>query len=96
MCPELLEELSEVIARPKFKKYILQDIGHIIESITLFTEMAVAPAPYPECPDPDDAYLFALTKANNAILVTGDKALLNAALSDIKRTTFTEFKNFFK
>lgn len=77
--PLLLEELEDVLSRQKFRRYVALDA--VREYIDLIRREAV-PAPDPEelsslrSADPDDDYLIALAQSQNAILVSGDKHLL--------------------
>ncbi len=77
--PLLLEELEEVLGRRKFRRYV--DPGAVREYIELLHREAVAvPDPEVASPlrsaDPDDDYLIALAQSQNAVLVSGDKHLL--------------------
>lgn len=77
---ELMDELTEVLARPKLKKYGLNDetvdmfIGSIIakgKSVQLLTVVDI-------CRDPDDNLLLSLAVDGNAdYIVSGDKDLLD-------------------
>ena len=75
----LLEELEDVLGRKKFRRYV--DPATVREYIDLLRHEALI-APDPEDPpsrrsaDPDDDYLIALAQSQNAILVSGDKHLL--------------------
>lgn len=78
--PLLLEELEEVLARPKFRRYA--DLDTVREYVDLLRGEALA-VPDPDKPsplrsaDPDDDYLIALAQSQNAVLVSGDKHLLD-------------------
>jgi putative PIN family toxin of toxin-antitoxin system len=78
--PLLLAELEDVLGRKKFRRYIGLDA--VREYLDLLRREALA-APDPEGPsplrsaDPDDDYLIALAQSQNAILVSGDKHLLD-------------------
>jgi len=78
--PLLLGELEEVLARPKFRRYA--DLATVREYVGLLRREALA-APDPDdpsplrSPDPDDDYLIALAQSQNAVLVSGDKHLLD-------------------
>lgn len=77
---ELIDELTEVLARPKLKKYGLNDetvdvfISSIIakgESVQLLTVVDI-------CRDPDDNLLLSLALDGKAdYIVSGDKDLLD-------------------
>jgi putative PIN family toxin of toxin-antitoxin system len=77
--PLLLAELEGVLARRKFRRYI--DLDTVREYLELLDREAFA-ALDPENPpplrsaDPDDDYLIALAHSQNALLVSGDKHLL--------------------
>jgi uncharacterized protein len=78
--PLLLEELEDVLGRQKFRRYV--DLGAVREYIDLIRREARAvPDPTDPSPlrsaDPDDDYLIALAQSQNAVLVSGDKHLLD-------------------
>jgi putative PIN family toxin of toxin-antitoxin system len=78
--PFLLGELEEVLGRGKFRRYV--DLDTVRDYLDLLGREAFA-APDPEGPpplrsaDPDDDYLIALAHSQNALLVSGDKHLLD-------------------
>jgi putative PIN family toxin of toxin-antitoxin system len=78
-CPALLDELEEVLAREKFRRYVDRDTSR--EYLAHLRRQALV-VPDPDgppplrCPDPDEDYLIALAQGQNAILVSGDKHLL--------------------
>jgi putative PIN family toxin of toxin-antitoxin system len=78
--PLLLEELGEVLARQKFRRYV--DLATVREYVDLLRREALAvPDPDDSAPlrsaDPDDDYLIALAQSQNAVLVSGDRHLLD-------------------
>lgn len=79
----LLDELTAVLARPKFRKWIdLDDAKAFVGALTATAEV------HPDPPstgsqrlrDPDDDYLATLGSQAQAIIVTGDVDLLGASL----------------
>lgn len=78
--PLLLGELEDVLGREKFRRYV--DLDAVREYLDLLRREALA-VPDPEEPsplrsaDPDDDYLITLAQNQNAVLVTGDKHLLD-------------------
>jgi putative PIN family toxin of toxin-antitoxin system len=78
--PLLLEELTQVLGREKFRRYV--DLDTTRDYIGLLRRDAVIAAdpdePGPlQSADPDDDYLIALARSQNAVLVSGDKHLLD-------------------
>lgn len=77
--PHLLEELEDLLGRQKFRRYV--DLGAVREYVGLLRREALL-VPDPEEPsplrsaDPDDDYLIDLAQSQNAVLVSGDKHLL--------------------
>ena len=76
----LLEELERVLRRDKFRRYV--DLGEALEYLSLVRRNATfVPDPGHRTPlhssDPDDDYLIALAHGWSAILVSGDKHLLD-------------------
>jgi uncharacterized protein len=80
--PELLAELAEVLARPKFDA-IVQRSNSSREQMLLQVRMlaeVIAPPPLikPVCRDPDDDAVLALAVAAQAdLIVSGDEDLLS-------------------
>jgi putative PIN family toxin of toxin-antitoxin system len=76
----LLGELGEVLGREKFRRYV--DLDTVRVYLDRLRRHALV-VPDPEGPpplrsaDPDDDYLIALAQDQNAILVSGDKHLLD-------------------
>ena len=78
--PLLLAELETVLRRDKFQRYIaLATVDDYVERLR--HDATVVPDPDGPAPlraaDPDDDYLIALAHGQNAILVSGDKHLLD-------------------
>lgn len=77
--PALLEELSDVLARPKFRRWISAPVARefvdgLADDALIIDEPPALPG---VSPDPDDDYLIALARAAKAdYLVTGDHHLL--------------------
>lgn len=77
----LLAELARALAYPKVQKHIPEAPGRAF--VTLLRESAVvapdAAEPARRSADRDDDYLLALAESANAVLVSGDKHLLELA-----------------
>lgn len=74
----LVEELEEVLGRPKFKQQFPYLISDFINLHLQVCELVKVPKQLPVSPDPDDDFLFDLCKKVNAdYLITSDKPLLN-------------------
>jgi len=92
--PTLLDELRDVLARPKFRRWISEAAAtDFIEGIA---EAAIIiddpPAAAPLSPDPDDDYLVALARATQAdCLVSGDRHLLDLGDPDPPVVTPRQF-----
>lgn len=80
--PLLLAELEGVLAREKFRRYVdLETVGDYVELLRregLHVADPEAPSPM-SCADPDDEYLLTLAYVQSAILVSGDRHLLDLA-----------------
>ena len=75
---ELLEELSEVVQRPKMARYFAPDKAHeLLQYLRLQCEMVSITSEVLLCRDSKDNYLLALAQDAQAdFLVTGDHDLL--------------------
>jgi len=77
--PLLLVELEGVLRREKFRRYAsLQAVSNYLEvvrRISIYVRDPEGPAPLRSA-DPKDDYLIALAHAQSAVLVSGDKHLL--------------------
>lgn len=86
--PLLLEELTRTLASKKFRRYTAGNQAH--EFITRI-EQTVQIVPDIDNPpvanrDPNDDYLIAIAAAQQAVLITGDKDLLEADTTVTVRT----------
>jgi putative PIN family toxin of toxin-antitoxin system len=76
----LLEELEEVLGREKFRRYVsLATVRKYVRQIRSDAVVASDPEDPPplRAVDPKDDYLIALAHSQNAILVSGDRHLLD-------------------
>ncbi|MEW6581141.1 MAG: putative toxin-antitoxin system toxin component, PIN family [Actinomycetota bacterium] len=73
-----LREISEVVARSRFRRWFsAQSAESLVAELWRGGIVVDDPVRFaPLGPDPDDDYLLALAGANDAVLVTGDHALL--------------------
>lgn len=77
--PRLLAELEGVLRREKFRRYIdLEGVADFVTLIRRIGRLVADPEEPPPRPsaDPDDDYLIALAFTQSALLVSGDKHLL--------------------
>jgi len=73
---ELIEELDEVLLRPKFK--IVFPVDDFVELHKKVCTRIKVITVFDEAPDPEDNFLFDLCMESNAeYLITSDKKLLN-------------------
>jgi uncharacterized protein len=83
--PELITELSEVLTRKKFVKYLTLPIIEYIDFHIELTEQVETVPSYTQSPDPKDNFLFDLAIQHQAAyLVTGDRKL--QAMDRVDRT----------
>lgn len=91
-CLELVDELTTVIQRDKFDKYLKAPRENYLtlhHQLTVFTEIELI---FKDSPDPDDNYLFDLAlQAKADYLVTGDKKLL--AVENVEAISLREFED---
>jgi putative PIN family toxin of toxin-antitoxin system len=83
--PHLLEELTEVLSRPKLASRL--DSTVVSEMLLLVREAAVMASDSPPaevCRDPDDDYLVALALGTGSLLVSGDKDLLSVQVEHVE------------
>lgn len=76
---ELLEELIEVVRRPKFKKYFsLIDLQDLLLQLSLRAEFISVKTTATVCRDPKDNFLLSLAVDGEAThIITGDNDLLD-------------------
>lgn len=77
VCNELLDEVQDVLARPKISKRLNnENKADLISLLKHHTLMFKITKPYPKFEDEDDRFLLALLEESSAdVLVTGDAAL---------------------
>jgi predicted nucleic acid-binding protein len=94
VCPLLLDELAEVLARPKFERWASGDRGlAYVAAFAARSDHRIDPADIPvSVRDPKDDYLAALARltASDA-LVSVDRDLLDATVSDLEICTPAAF-----
>ena len=91
---ELMQELREVINRPKFAKYFPNGTeGHIL-FVERVAEHVLTQALFDQCPDPKDNYLFDLAyQSRSDFLVSGDKKVLAVPVRQpLKLLSLSAFK----
>ena len=84
--PNLLADLREVLARPKLERWAGEGRGQAyVEAFAARSEEHIDPprSSLESVRDPDDDYLVDLTRASGEILVSLDRDLLDAQLSDV-------------
>lgn len=91
---ELLEEMNDVLHRPKFQKYFSVDMINELVSLMLGkVEMVEIKETFDICRDPKDNFLLDLCHSGNAYyLVTGDEDLLS--LNSFKGTQIIDYNSF--
>jgi uncharacterized protein len=81
MCPALLGEIREVLTvRPRIRRWIsIETATLFVDTIEALVDLVDDPdAVATETRDPDDDYLSALARANDAeVIISGDKDLLD-------------------
>jgi uncharacterized protein len=80
--PALLKELQRALAYPKLRRHISErEAVRVVRWLTESATVVLDPAEQPpvRSADPGDDYLIALAASRQAILVSGDKHLLDLA-----------------
>lgn len=78
--PKLLDELEQVLLRPRFRRYISDNAARVyVARVRALASLVADPPAQPGLtPDPKDDYLVALSRAASVdYLVSGDADLLN-------------------
>lgn len=93
----MYEELSEVIFRDKFRKYITQSKAeYFLQLFSLATIQYEVISKVTSSSDSDDNYLLSLAKDGNAhFIITGDKPHL-LKLKKFENTQIITFAEFYK
>ena len=91
--PKLLDELSGVLRRPKFERYLeARDVDELLAQLEAgATVMDDVDPGEPITRDPDDDYLVALARAAGSVIVSGDRDLLEADVTDVEILSPREF-----
>ena len=94
----LLDEISKVLSRPKFKKYLKAPVSRFIEVIELGITIIDTQPHASRLPDPKDNFLIALAHSSQtAIVVTGDKPLLALGMyQGIEFISLADFRKLLK
>lgn len=91
--PTLMSEVGDVLARPKFRPYVTPD--EVADFLNMLRSDAVVRADPTLVErvtrDPRDDYLVALAKAAEAVLVSSDRDVLEAAIGDVEVLSAREF-----
>ena len=81
-----------MLARKKFKIFLKKPVFEFVNAVKQFGYL-VEPYPYKiESPDLKDNYLFQLAFTTKAIIVTGDKQLLNWKMAPVRVISLSNFK----
>jgi uncharacterized protein len=83
----LLEELAEVLARPRLRKYGITpgDAARLLTLLRRLAELVVVPGELRVCDDPDDDVFLETAICGGAdVVVTGDKVLLGTVVSGVR------------
>lgn len=91
ICPEMVNEIEDVLGRKKIKKYLILPEIEYVDLIKNNCENIQIMQRYKEAPDEDDNYLYDLCIETKSILVTGDKLLLSH-ISNPPITTISRFE----
>ena len=91
--PKLLDELSGVLRRPKFERYLdARDVDELLAQLEAGATVLDDVDPgEPITRDPNDDYLVALARASGGVLVSGDRDLLEADVADVEILNPREF-----
>lgn len=88
----LIIELSEVLNRTKFEKYLKTPANEFVKAVVQFGNSVKPSTKIIKSPDDNDNYLFELALFTNSTIVTGDKQLLNWEKSPVPVISLTKFK----
>lgn len=94
VCPMLVGELSDVLHRDKFRRWIgVDDVTTFIHGLRVLAHQAPDPIVIAGAtPDPDDDYLVALARATDVrLIVSGDGYLQSATAEGIRVLSPGEF-----
>lgn len=74
---ELITELTDVLQREKFKKFLKKSPVEFVNAISQFGNLVESEFKNIKSPDPKDDYLFLLALSSESVIVSGDKLLVN-------------------
>jgi putative PIN family toxin of toxin-antitoxin system len=91
--PQLISEVAGVLARPKFARYVTpEEVADFLDMLR--SDAVVHPDPAfieRATRDPHDDYLVAVATAAGAVLVSGDRDVLEADIGDLEVLNAREF-----
>src|SRR5687768_7351415 len=91
----LIDELTDVLKRDKFKKYLKKPVYEYVKAVRQFGYHVEPPSLIINSPDPKDDYLFVLALSTGSTIVTGDKSLLNWKQAPVQLISLARFKKMF-
>ena len=91
---ELLQELLDVVSRPKLKKYFNNNhVSQLMRLINVYGEFVNVKSQIEQCRDPKDDFLLSLSVDGKAdYFITGDKDLLE--MKKIQKTKICTYSYF--
>jgi uncharacterized protein len=95
---ELVDELTEVLGRKKFGKYLTLPVSEYVSIHLDLTSPVGTVAKFDESPDPKDNFLFDIALQHRArYLVTGDRKLLAMQrVKPVEVVSLTTFRGLLK
>lgn len=88
----LLDKLSDVLKRDKFKKYLQKPVYEYVKAVRQFGCYLDPPSLIINSPDSKDDFLFVLALPTKSTIVTGDKPLLNWEQPPFPVISLSQFK----
>lgn len=91
--PELVDELTRVLSRPKFARYLDLPVADYLDFHQNLAQVFPTQTRFSQSPDPKDNFLFDLAiQSGSLLIVTGDKRLLDISPIDgVKVISLSEF-----
>ena len=96
-CEELTTEISEVLARPKFEKYLKEPLSSYIALYERITTPIKISSMFSGCRDPKDNFLFDLAYQSKAkYLVSGDNDIVETpVVSPLEVVSLARFREIY-